>query len=112
MMTEPRLSPVVAGAEVVLVAVAGAPKENGLAEAAGFPNPKPVETEVVAGVPEKRDSFHLDNRFLRNLIKLFLIDCQIVTTCQFELVHRMCFDLHDSELTQSKESLLVSLLEM
>lgn len=59
MMTDPRVRPVAAGAVVVL-------RENGLAEAAGFPKPKPkpvVEgaaaaagAEVAAGVPEERDS--------------------------------------------------------
>lgn len=58
MMTEPRVRPVAAGAVEVLEVL----RENGLAEAAGFPkpNPKPaveaaVGAEVVAGVPEKRD---------------------------------------------------------
>lgn len=57
MMTEPRDRPVAAGAAVLLPALVL--RENGLAEAAGFPKtePKPVEEmEVVAaaaGVPEK-----------------------------------------------------------
>lgn len=46
--TVPRLSPVAAGAEVVVVS------EKGAAEADGFPNPKPnpAEAAVDAGVPE------------------------------------------------------------
>lgn len=54
MMTEPRDRPGAAGAEVVLVAVVL--RENGLAEADGFPKPKPNPVEEVveaAGVPEK-----------------------------------------------------------
>lgn len=67
-MTEPRDRPVAAGAAVLLLALVL--RENGLAEAAGFPKtePKPVEeTEVVAtaaGVPEKYDvckSFQRNN---------------------------------------------------
>lgn len=53
-MTEPRVRPVAAGAEVVLVAVVL--RENGLAEADGFPKPKPKPVEDVveaAGAPEK-----------------------------------------------------------
>lgn len=62
MMTDPRVKPVAAGAEVVLVAVVL--RENGLAEAAGFPKPKPKPVEEAveaAGAPEKQDiwkSFH------------------------------------------------------
>lgn len=55
-MTEPRVRPVAAGAEVVLVAAVL--RENGLAEAAGFPKPKPKPVEgavEAAGVPEKQD---------------------------------------------------------
>lgn len=62
MMTEPRLRPVAAGAEVVPVVL----RENGLAEAAGFPKPKPKPVEdaaaaagvvEAAGVPEKQIHF-------------------------------------------------------
>lgn len=72
MMTEPRLRPVAAGAEVVPVVL----RENGLAEAAGFPKPKPKPVEdaaaaagvvEAAGVPEKQIHFkqHSLTRFIK-----------------------------------------------
>lgn len=57
MMTDPRVRPVATGAEVVLVAEVL--RENGLAEAAGFPKPKPKPVEgavEAAGAPEKKTS--------------------------------------------------------
>lgn len=50
-MTEPRVRPAAGGAVVVLVAVVL--KENGLADAAGFPKPNPNPAVEAVEVPER-----------------------------------------------------------